>query len=121
MPDETLPVWCEGEDWCALTCAARLLGKKWHPVIISRLMADGPLGFNELKRRTGQISSKVLSDSLDTLEEEDLVDREIVNEKPVRVNYSLTEQGRSLEPVIDAMRAWGEEHLEPSSPEESVI
>jgi len=59
------------------------------------------------------ISSKVLSDTLDDLEDNDIVDREIVNEKPVRVEYSLTEFGRSLEPVIVAMREWGEAYLRP--------
>ena len=67
--------------------------------------------FNALKEAVDGVSSKVLSDSLENLEEHGLVDREIVSEKPFRVEYSLTERGRSLGPVIDAMREWGEEHL----------
>lgn len=55
---------------------------------------------------------EVLSESLEDLEEKGIVDREIVNEKPVRVEYSLTEFGESLEPVIFAMRDWGMEYLE---------
>ena len=80
-------------------------------MIIHRLLEHGPSGFNELKEDVDGISSKVLSDSLEDLEENQLVDREIVSEKPVRVQYSLTDRGKSLEPVIYAMRDWGLEHL----------
>lgn len=105
-------VWCAGEDWCPVTVTASLIGKKWHPVILSRLLVAGDLGFAELQERIPDISSKVLSDGLEDLEEKDLVDREIVNEKPFRVKYSLTEQGKSLEPVIKNMRDWGTDYLE---------
>jgi DNA-binding HxlR family transcriptional regulator len=111
MTDEPLEVWCSGEEWCPITATATVLGRKWHPVIVHRLLQRGPLGFNALKEAVDGVSSKVLSDSLENLEEHGLVDREIVSEKPFRVEYSLTERGRSLGPVIDAMREWGEEHL----------
>ena len=109
--DEKLQVWCAGEDWCPVTTTATLVGKKWHPVVIDRLLAAGPCGFSELEERVDGISSKVLSDVLDDLEEKRLIDREIVSEKPVRTEYSLTEHGKSLESVIDAMHEWGEQHL----------
>jgi len=116
-----LEVWCAGEDWCPVTTTASLICKKWHPVIVHRLLEHGPSGFNELKDDVDGISSKVLSSSLDDLEEKQLVDREIISEKPVRVQYSLTDHGRSLEPVIFAMRDWGLEHLtEPDEDESSV-
>jgi len=118
--DEPLGVWCAGEDWCPITSTATLIGKKWHPVIVHRLLEAGPLGFNALKEEVDGVSSKVLSDSLDDLEEKGLVDREIVSEKPFRVAYSLTERGTSLEPVIDAMRDWGQEHLVPADRDSSV-
>jgi len=106
-------VWCAGEEWCPTTTTSTLIGRKWHPIIVHRLLEHGPQGFNELKRDVDGISSKVLSDSLEDLEEEGIVDRQIVSEKPVRVEYSLTEFGASLESVIAAMRDWGEEYLEP--------
>ncbi|USZ69293.1 helix-turn-helix transcriptional regulator [Halorussus salilacus] len=109
--DEPLAVWCAGEEWCAVTATATILGKKWHPVVIHRLLDGGPMGFNELKHDVDGISSKVLSDSLEDLGEKALVNREIVNEKPVRVEYSLTDRGASLRPVIESMAAWGERHL----------
>ncbi|AEN05036.1 helix-turn-helix domain-containing protein [Halolamina sp.] len=108
---EPVELWCAGEEWCPVTTTATLIGRKWHPVIIHRLLEHGPSGFNELQTNVDGISSKVLSDSLDDLEEHGLVNREILSEKPVRVEYSLTGRGTSLSPVIYAMRDWGLEHL----------
>jgi DNA-binding HxlR family transcriptional regulator len=108
---QQLEVWCAGEEWCPITSTATLVGKKWHTVIIHRLLEHGPLGFNALKEDVDGISSKVLSDSLEDLGNKQLVNREIVSEKPVRVEYSLTDLGRSLEPVIVEMREWGVTHL----------
>ncbi|MFB6311377.1 MAG: winged helix-turn-helix transcriptional regulator [Salinirussus sp.] len=116
---DQLEVWCAGNDWCPITSTARLIGKKWHPVIIHRLLEQGPQGFNALKESVDGISSKVLSDSLDDLEEHELVNRKIVSEKPFRVEYSLTERGESLEPVIDAMRDWGDKYLT-APPDEQI-
>ncbi|MEF8827388.1 MAG: helix-turn-helix domain-containing protein [Haloarcula sp.] len=117
-----LEVWCAGEEWCPVTTTSSLIGKKWHPVIVHRLLEYGPSGFNELKQNVDGVSSKVLSDSLDDLEEKQLVDREIISEKPFRVQYSLTDHGRSLQPVIYAMRDWGLDHLtEPSEDGSSIV
>ncbi|WP_227377158.1 winged helix-turn-helix transcriptional regulator [Haladaptatus halobius] len=104
--------WCADDEWCTVTCTAHLIGKKWHPVIVHRLLEHGPLGFNVLKAEIDVISSTVLSSSLEDLEDNGLVNRAIVSEKPFRVEYSLTEQGASLEPIITAMDAWGERYLE---------
>lgn len=106
-----LEVWCVGEEWCPVTTTSSLIDKKWHPVIVHRLLENGESGFNELKTDVDGISSKVLSDSLDDLEQKGLVNRTVISEKPVRVQYSLTDLGQSLEPVIVAMRDWGLEHL----------
>ena len=106
-----LEVWCAGEEWCPVTTTSSLIGKKWHPVIVHRLLDHGPSGFNELERHVDGISSKVLSESLDDLEAKGLVDRRLVSEQPVRVQYSLTDLGASLRPVIEAMAEWGTEHL----------
>lgn len=113
MTDDStqLAVWCAGDDWCPVTTTARLIGKKWHPVIVHRLLDEGPLGFNELKESVDGISSKVLSDSLTDLEESGIVDRDVVSEQPFRVQYSLTEPGADLQPIIEAMGDWGQKHL----------
>jgi DNA-binding HxlR family transcriptional regulator len=117
--DAPLEIWCAGEDWCAVTATASLIGKKWHPVIVDRLLKNGPLGFNALKEAVDGISSKVLSDSLDDLEETGIVTREVISEKPFRVEYALTERGEELAPVIQSMREWGQDHLVPAPDRES--
>jgi DNA-binding HxlR family transcriptional regulator len=114
---ECLAVWCEGDDWCAVTCTVELIGKKWHPVIIHRLLRHDALRFNELSEEVGPITNKMLSQSLEDLEEKGLVDREIVSEKPVAVEYSLTPRGESLESVVDALETWGKTHLQPAESE----
>jgi DNA-binding HxlR family transcriptional regulator len=119
---EKLQVWCAGEDWCPVTTTAMLVGKKWHPVVIHRLLDEGPSGFSELEDSVDGVSSKVLSEVLDDLESKRLIDREIVSEKPVRTEYSLTDHGESLEPVISAMRDWGKRHItEPEDPGVSLV
>lgn len=112
--NECLAVWCAGDDWCAVTCAMDVIGKKWHPVIIHRLLQHDALRFNELSDEVGGITNKMLSQSLDDLEEKDLVDRQIVSEKPVAVEYSLAERGQSLEPVIESLKEWGKTYLRPA-------
>lgn len=121
MVDDKLPVWCAGEEWCPITSTATLIGKKWHPVIIHRLLRNGPHGFNALKEEVDGISSKVLSDSLEDLEEKDLVNRRVISDRPFRVEYSLTDRGESLEPVISALRAWGQEHLTAAEDEQQSV
>ena len=112
--DACVASWCADDEWCSVACTAHLVGRKWHPVIVDRLLACGPMGFNALEREIDSISSTVLSNSLEDLEEKGLVDRTIVSEKPFRVEYSLTERGASLEPVIEAMADWGDVHLDES-------
>jgi DNA-binding HxlR family transcriptional regulator len=95
---------------------ADLLGHKWHPVILQQLVATEECGFSDLHAAIDDISNKMLSDSLTTLEEHGLVERVVVSEKPVRVRYSLTDRGRELEPALDAMVEWGRDHLSTAEP-----
>lgn len=118
---DKLGVWCAGKDWCPVSATASIIAKKWHPVIIHRLLQLGEMGFNDLKKEVDGISSKVLSESLEDLEEKDLVERNVVSEKPVRVKYSLTDRGKELEPVIAEMADWGRNNLEAVQEEESVV
>ena len=91
---------------------ADLIGHKWHPVILQKLFVLDECGFSELHAAIDDISNKMLSDSLSTLEEHDLVERVVVSEKPVRVRYSLTDRGRTMEPVLESMIDWGRENLD---------
>jgi DNA-binding HxlR family transcriptional regulator len=95
-----------------ITPTAEIVGKKWHPLIVAELLDNGPLGFNDLKQRVDGISDKVLSESLDDLQEREIVDRTVMDDKPVRVEYSLTEWGEQLELVVTAMAEWGERYLD---------
>jgi DNA-binding HxlR family transcriptional regulator len=120
--EERLPTWCGEDDWCPMVAASTILGRKWHPVIMHRLLEHGPLGFGELKERVHGISGKVLSESLTDLEEKGLVERTVVDMKPVRVEYSLTYHGRGLEEAVDELHRWGHEYLKGATdPEASII
>lgn len=100
---ESLPV-------CPVETTLSLIGSKWQVLIIRDLVANGTMRFKELQRSIGKISQKVLTSNLRTMEAQGLVHREVFAEVPPRVEYSLTELGRSLKPVLDALQAWGEEY-----------
>ncbi len=86
--------------------AGNILGRKWHPVIMFHLVENGPMRFSELQKTIDSISSKMLSEALDNLEDSDLVKRTVVKEKPLRVEYSVTPAGQSLNTVLSAMIDW---------------
>ncbi|WP_135303645.1 winged helix-turn-helix transcriptional regulator [Haloarcula amylovorans] len=91
--------------------AVTLISKKWHPVIIQSLLDDGPLRFNELQERLDGISGKVLTDSLEDLQGNDLIERHVVSESPKRVEYDLTRAGRELQAVMETLADWGKRNL----------
>lgn len=100
MPDkETLPP-------CPVETTLLLIGNKWK-VLILRDLLDGTKRFGELKRSIGSVSQKVLTQQLRAMESDGLVHREVYAEVPPRVEYSLTELGKSLKPILDAMLNWG--------------
>lgn len=92
---------------CPVATTVALIGSKWKLLILRNLMAR-PWRFNELKKDLNGVSQKVLTDSLRSLEEDGIVTRTVYPEVPPRVEYSLTELGRSLEPVLSALWNWGE-------------
>ncbi len=91
---------------CPVETTLLLIGDKWKVLILRDLM-DGTKRFGELKKSIGSISQKVLTSQLRSLEEDGIVAREIFAEIPPRVEYSLTETGYSLKPVLDVMTEWG--------------
>ena len=100
------------EDECSVVQTLRIVGKKWITFILCELLVSETLFFSDLLKavrgKTGkQISAKVLSHSLDILEENNIVAREVIQEKPLRVKYSLTRKGRELEVVFGALKGWG--------------
>ena len=94
---------------CPVATTVQLIGNKWKLLIIRNLLVR-PWRFNELQRDLDGVSQKVLTDSLRSMEADGLVTRTVFPEVPPRVEYSLTDLGRSLQPILDAMRAWGENY-----------
>ena len=92
---------------CPVETTLTLIGDKWKVLILRDLM-PGTKRFGELKKSVGNVSQKVLTAQLRTMEESGLVNRKDYAEVPPRVEYSLTELGKSLKPILDSMRAWGE-------------
>lgn len=86
--------------------------RKWNPIILYYLISDGSHGFSDLKSDIDGISAKMLSDCLTDLEDERLVDRRVVEEKPVRVEYSPTDSGQALESALEELVQWGYEHFD---------
>lgn len=92
---------------CPVATTVAPIGSKWKLLIIRNLLAR-PWRFNELKKDLEGISQKVLTDSLRSMEADGIITRTVYPEVPPRVEYSLTELGKSLKPILDSMRAWGE-------------
>lgn len=92
---------------CPVETTLTLIGDKWK-VLILRDLLPGTKRFGELKRSIGSVSQKVLTAQLRDMEESGLVNRKVYPEVPPRVEYSLTELGQSLKPILDSMWNWGE-------------
>ena len=86
------------------------IGGKYKALILWHL-SDGKLRFTELRRQVGSATPKVLTQQLRELESQELIHREVYPDIPPKVEYSLTDRGRSLLPVIRAMQEWGKAHL----------
>lgn len=96
---------------CPVETTLTLIGDKWK-VLILRDLLPGTKRFGELKKSLGNVSQKVLTAQLRDMEEKGLVSRKVYAEVPPRVEYTLTQTGYSLRPVLEAMYAWGEEYKE---------
>ncbi len=94
---------------CPVEMTLQLIGDKWKVLIIRDLL-DGTKRFNELMRSVNGITQKVLTSHLRAMEAAGLVNRKVYPEVPPRVEYSLTETGLSLKPVLDSMVMWGLEY-----------
>lgn len=100
--DKTLPA-------CSVETTLMLISDRWKVLIIRDLL-DGTKRFGELKRSVGNVSQKVLTANLRSMEDSGLLTRKVYAEVPPRVEYTLTETGYSLKPILDAMVAWGTEY-----------
>ena len=91
---------------CPVETTLMLIGDKWKVLILRDLM-DGSKRFGELKKSIGTVSQKVLTAQLRDMEKKGLLTRKVYAEVPPRVEYTLTETGYSLKPILDSMWAWG--------------
>ncbi|MGF7156621.1 winged helix-turn-helix transcriptional regulator [Novosphingobium gossypii] len=96
---------------CAVEAAISLIDGKWKAVILYHLQ-DGPVRFNELRRRSGTVTQRTLTNQLRELEVDGLIDREIFAQVPPKVEYRLSERGRTLTPIIEALKAWGDANMD---------
>ncbi|MED9993120.1 MAG: helix-turn-helix domain-containing protein [Oscillospiraceae bacterium] len=94
---------------CPVATTVALIGSKWKLLIMRNLLSR-PWRFNELKKDLEGISQKVLTDSLRSMKADGLLTRTAYPEVPPRVEYTLTELGYSLRPILEAMRVWGEDY-----------
>jgi DNA-binding HxlR family transcriptional regulator len=90
--------------------AVELIGKRWSGAIVLVLL-DGPMHFSGIRQLVPELSDRLLSERLKELEAEGVVERRVLDGSPVRVEYSLTEKGRALEPAVRALKQWGREWL----------
>ena len=96
---------------CPVATTVQLIGNKWKLLILRNLLAR-PWRFKELRKSLDGISQKVLTESLRSMESDGIIVRTVYAEVPPRVEYSLSELGETLRPILDAMQAWGQEYRE---------
>jgi DNA-binding HxlR family transcriptional regulator len=96
---------------CPIDAAVQAISGKWKIIILWKLQ-EKPMRFGELKRAVSGITEKMLIQQLRELEQHEIICRQDFQEMPLRVEYSLTHQGRKLRPVFDALWQWGEEHIQ---------
>lgn len=97
---------------CPLRYLQTLLGGKWKMPIICMLASGTPLRNATIKRRLGSITSTMLSQTLRELEADGMIDRKQFNEVPPHVEYSLTERGKSIVPILVELGAWATDQMQ---------
>lgn len=95
---------------CPVATTVQLIGNKWKLLILRNLIYTGKQRFTDFTKTVPGISKKVLTDNLRSLEDDGLIEREVFAEVPPRVEYSLSELGKTLKPILDAMMDWGTEY-----------
>ena len=96
---------------CPIEHTVDLIGHKWKVLILRNLMNSGTQRFSELNKGIKGISQKMLTQQLRQMETDRLIRRKVYPEVPPRVEYSLTELGQTLKPILDAMSHWGTDHI----------
>lgn len=95
---------------CSVEAAIGLIDGKWKSVILYHLL-DGTLRFNELRRQVVNVTPRMLTNQLRELEQDGLIERKIYAQVPPKVEYSLSPLGRSMKPILLALKGWGDENI----------
>jgi DNA-binding HxlR family transcriptional regulator len=98
------------ENTCPVTATMKVLGGKWKPILINAIYFTSPARFGELKRSVVGITQSMLTSQLRELEDDGIITRKIYAEIPPRVEYTLTEFGLTLSPIIQSMAEWGKQY-----------
>jgi len=102
---------------CPVTTTLSVIGGKWKPIILYTITVETKR-FSEIKKLIPAISQKMLTQQLRELEEDSIIHRRVYPVVPPKVEYSITEYGRTLMPILDAMVAWGRRHKLPNGDDE---
>lgn len=97
---------------CEMEVTLKMIGGKCKPLILDCLIRKGTQRFSELMREVTQISQRTLTNQLRELEADGLIQRKVYAEVPPRVEYSITEKGKSLEEILELMCEWGEKNMD---------
>jgi DNA-binding HxlR family transcriptional regulator len=97
------------ENTCPVTATMKVLGGKWKPILINAIYFTAPARFGELKRSVVGITQSMLTQQLRELEDDGIISRKIYAQIPPKVEYTLTDFGLTLSPVIQTLAAWGKE------------
>lgn len=95
---------------CPVEAALAVIGGKWKGTVLYHLFSDGTLRFNEIRRILPGVSQRTLTAQLRALEQDGIIIRTVYPEVPPRVEYSLSDYGRTLEAAVSALKIWGERH-----------
>ncbi|MEO1653579.1 MAG: helix-turn-helix domain-containing protein [Bacteroidota bacterium] len=95
---------------CPFMLTLRFIGKRWKPAVLWKIR-EGHHRFHALKKELPRISDKMLSQSLNEMEADGILHKEIYQEVPLRVEYSISDFGKSLFPVLEQMNQWGNQYL----------
>jgi DNA-binding HxlR family transcriptional regulator len=101
---------------CPVEATLEVIGGKWKVLILYHLSTNGTHRFAELRRRITGVSERMLTQQLRELERAGIVQRQVFPEVPVKVEYSLSHYGTTLQPILDVMSDWGSNHLNRSKP-----
>jgi DNA-binding HxlR family transcriptional regulator len=98
------------ENNCPVTATMKVIGGKWKPILINCIYLDSPARFGEMKRKLKGITQTMLTAQLRELEKDGIINRKIYAEIPPKVEYTLTEFGATLKPIIQSLADWGIKH-----------